>query len=56
MKRRKNKNKQLLRLAGEYQPWDFGYMLRIEKQILKQMQEFIKMIKLFQNTMMTANQ
>lgn len=40
MKRRKNKNKQLLRLAEKFNPWDFCYMLEIEKQILKQMQEY----------------
>lgn len=40
MKRRKNKNKQLLRLSGKFKPWDFGYMLEIEKQMLKQMQEY----------------
>lgn len=40
MKRRKNKNKQLLRLAGKFYPWDFGYMIQIEKQMLKQMQDY----------------
>ena len=40
MKKRKNKNKQLLRLAEKFHPWDFGYMLEIEKQMLKQMQEY----------------
>lgn len=42
MKRRKNKNKQLLRLAGEFYPFDFGYSLKIEKQMLKQMQEYFQ--------------
>ena len=40
MKKRKNKNKQLLRLAEKFKPWDFGYMLKVEKQMLKQMQEY----------------
>ena len=40
MKKRKNKNKQLLRLAEKFKPWDFGYMLEIEKQMLRQMQEY----------------
>lgn len=39
-KKRKNKNKQLLRLSGKFKPWDFGYMLEMEKQMLKQMQEY----------------
>lgn len=40
MKKGKNKNKQLLRLAEKFKPWDFGYMLKAEKQMLKQMQEY----------------
>ena len=40
MKKRKNKNKQLLRLAEKFKPWDFGYMLEMEKQMLRQMQEY----------------
>ena len=40
MKKRKNKNKQLLRLAEKFNPWDFGYMLEMEKQMLRQMQEY----------------
>lgn len=40
MKKRKNPNKKLLKLAGKFQPGDFGYMLQIEKQMLKQMQEY----------------
>ena len=40
MKRRKNKNKKLLKLSSKFQPWDWGYMIAIEKQMLKQMQEY----------------
>lgn len=56
MKRRKNKNKQLLRLAGEYQPWDFGYMLRIEKQMLKQMQEYHKQAHIIEDSPIIVRQ
>ena len=40
MKRRKNNNKQLLRLAERFHPWDFSYLIQIEKQMLKQMQQY----------------
>lgn len=42
MKKRKNKNKQLLRLAGKFEPFEFGYLLKIEKQALKQMQKYFQ--------------
>lgn len=40
MKQRKNKNKKLLKLASKFKPWDWGYMIALEKQMLKQMQEY----------------
>lgn len=40
MKKRKNKNKKLLKLVSKFQPWDWSFMIAIEKQMLKQMQEY----------------
>ena len=40
MKLRKNKNKKLIKLAMKFQPWDFGFNLEIEKEMLNRMYEF----------------
>ena len=40
MKIRKNKNKKLLKLSNKFEPWDWGFMIALEKQMLKQMQEY----------------
>ena len=56
MKRRKNKNKQLLRLASKFQPWDFGYMLEIEKQMLRQMQEYHEHSNIIEDNPVIARQ
>ena len=40
VKRRNNPNKKLLKIAAAFQPWDFIYMLYIEKQALIQMQKY----------------
>lgn len=34
MKLRKNKNKKLIKSAMEFQPWDFGFNLEIEREML----------------------
>lgn len=39
MKRRNSNNKRLLRLAEKFQPWDYKYLLDLEKQVLQQMLE-----------------
>ena len=40
MKLRKNKNKKLIKSAMKFQPWDFGFNLEIEREMLNRMYEF----------------
>lgn len=40
MKKRKSKNKKLLKLAGEFLPFDYGFCLEIEKEMLNRMLQF----------------
>ena len=40
MKLRKSKNKKLVKLATEFQPWDFGFNLEIELEMLVRMYSF----------------
>ncbi len=40
MKLRKNKNKKLIKSAMKFQPWDFGFNLEIESEMLNRMYEF----------------
>ena len=40
MKLRKTKNKKLIKLSSKFQPWDFGFNLEIEREMLNRMYEF----------------
>lgn len=40
MKHKKKRNKKLLKLSTKFQPWDWSFMIALEKQMLKQMQEY----------------
>ena len=40
MKLRKSKNKKLIKLASNFQPWDFGYNLDIEQEMFKRMYQY----------------
>ena len=40
MKIRKSPNKRLLRAAGMFQPWDYGFMLEMEYESLRRMKEY----------------
>ena len=40
MKLRKSKNKKLIKSAMKFQPWDFGFNLEIEREMLNRMYEF----------------
>lgn len=40
MRLRKSKNKKLIKSAMKFQPWDFGFNLKIEKEMLNRMYEF----------------
>lgn len=39
---KKSKNKKLLKLATNYQPWDYGFNLEIEQEMFKKMYEYFK--------------
>lgn len=41
MKRKNNKNRKLIKLASKFKPFDFGFLLEIEKQALKQMADYL---------------
>lgn len=56
MKKGKNKNKKLLKLASKFQPWDWGYMIMLEKQTLKQMQEYHKTAEIIVDSPKIARQ
>lgn len=56
MKHKKNENKQLLRLSGKFQPWDWDYMIAIEKQMLKQMQEYHETARIIEDSPKIARQ
>lgn len=45
MKLRKNKNKKLIKSAMKFQPWDFGFNLEIEREIMNRMYEFYSSTK-----------
>lgn len=40
MKLRNSKNKEIVKLATKYQPWDYGFNIDIEKAMLKKMYLF----------------
>lgn len=40
MKLRKNKNKEIIKLANKFQPWDFGFNLEMERAMFERMYEF----------------
>lgn len=40
MKLRKSENKELIKRAIKFQPWDYSYNLEIEKEMFKKMHEF----------------
>ena len=40
MKLRKSKNRKLTKLAVKFQPWDFGFNLEVEREMLNKMYEF----------------
>ena len=40
MKFRKSNNKKLIKLASNFKPWDFGFNLEIEREMLNRMYEF----------------
>lgn len=40
MKLRKSKNKKLVKLATQFQPWDYGFNLEIEREMFKKQYEF----------------
>ena len=42
MKRRKSENKKLLKRASEFRPFDYGFLLSIEKQALIQMANYFE--------------
>lgn len=42
MKLRKNKNKRLIKSAMQFQPWDYGFLLDIEKQALIKMRDYFE--------------
>lgn len=56
MKRKKSKNKNLLRLSGKFQPWDWGFMIALEKQMLKQMQEYHETAQIIEDSPKIARQ
>lgn len=41
MKRRKSKNKKLLKLASNFKPFDYGFVLELERQGLKQIADYL---------------
>lgn len=45
MKLRKNKNKKLIKLAMKFQPWDFGFNLEAEREMLSKMYKFYSSYK-----------
>lgn len=55
MKAGKSKNKKLLKLAEKFQPWDYSYLISIEKQALKQMLEYHRKADIIEEHSRIAN-
>ena len=46
MKLRKNKNKRLIKAANRFQPFDYGFVLSLEKEAISSMYEYFKTNKI----------
>ena len=55
-KKRNSANKKLIKLAGAFQPWDFAYLLDLEKQALIQMQKYHETSNLIEDNPIIAKQ
>lgn len=55
-KKKNNPNKKLLKLAASFKPWDFAYMLDLEKQALIQMQKYHEESNLIEDNPKIAKQ